>query len=218
MVQRREFFGIVLVTSLGVWLMLLLTLFLPTTGLLSRSPSDGLDQTLINVFLLSGAVASTACFITGLEKLEVGSKILGMRTATIPSLIDPPKQVQTGEIEGQTEEIDGEIEAQTKEIPEREWTWKHEQYRVKGKVRSVFRDVKSGRFSKDPVEPDGMRRLLGMATTIYPPGYTVQATGNPHSDCIMISYDPAQRQGPKEKAQKRRTRSRRGDTDEPEEA
>jgi hypothetical protein len=219
MVQRRELFRTILVTSLGVWLMLMLTLFLPTTGLLSRSPSDGVDQTLLNLFLLSGAVASTACFVTGLEKLEVKSKVLGMRAVTIPPLMNPTEQAQTGEIlEQQTQT--GEIleqQTQTGEILEQDWTWKHEQYRVKGELRSVFRDVKSGRFSKDPIEPDGMRKLLGVAKSIYPSGYTVRATGNPHRDCITISYDRAKRYSREEEVQKRRTRSRRGNVDEREE-
>ena len=205
MVQRRELFRTILVTSLGVWLMLTLTLFLPTTGLLSRSPSDGVDQTLLNLFLLSGAVASTACFVTGLEKLEVKSKVLGMRAVTIPPLMNPTEQAQTGEILEQ--------QTQTGEILEQDWTWKHEQYRVKGELRSVFRDVKSGRFSKDPIEPDGMRKLLGVAKSIYPSGYTVRATGNPHRDCITISYDRAKRHSREEEVQKRRTRSRRGNVD-----
>ena len=205
MVQRRELFRTILVTSLGVWLMLILTLFLPTTGLLSRSPSDGVDQTLLNLFLLSGAVASTACFVTGLEKLEVKSKVLGMRAVTIPPLMNPTEQAQTGEILEQ--------QTQTGEILEQDWTWKHEQYRVKGELRSVFRDVKSGRFSKDPIEPDGMRKLLGVAKSIYPSGYTVRATGNPHRDCITISYDRAKRHSREEEVQKRRTRSRRGNVD-----
>jgi hypothetical protein len=209
MVQRRELFSTILVTSLGLWLMLMLTLFLPTTGLLSRSPSDGINQTLLNLFLISGAVASTACFVTGLEKLEVKSKVLGTHNVTIPPLMDPPEHAQTGEILEQ--------KTQTGEILEYDWTWKHEQYRVKGKLRSVFRDVKSGRFSKDPIEPDGMRRLLGVAKSIYPSGYTVHATGNPHSDCITISYDRAKIHGREEEVQKRRTRSRRGNTDEREE-
>ena len=205
MVQRRELFRTILVTSLGVWLMLILTLFLPTTGLLSRSPSDGVDQTLLNLFLLSGAVASTACFVTGLEKLEVKSKVLGMRAITIPPLMNPTEQAQTGEILEQ--------QTQTGEILEQDWTWKHEQYRVKGELRSVFRDVKSGRFSKDPIEPDGMRKLLEVAKSIYPSGYTVRATGNPHRDCITISYDRAKRNSREEEVQKRRTRSRRGNVD-----
>jgi hypothetical protein len=209
MVQRRELFRTILVTSLGVWLMLMLTLFLPTTGLLSRSPSDGVDQTLLNLFLLSGAVASTACFVTGLEKLEVKSKVLGMRAVTIPPLMNPTEQAQTGEILEQ--------QTQTGEILEQDWTWKHEQYRVKGELRSVFRDVKSGRFSKDLIEPDGMRKLLGVAKSIYPSGYTVRATGNPHRDCITISYDRAKRHSREEEVQKRRTRSRRGNVDEREE-
>jgi hypothetical protein len=209
MVQRRELFRTILVTSLGVWLMLMLTLFLPTTGLLSRSPSDGVDQTLLNLFLLSGAVASTACFVTGLEKLEVKSKVLGMRAVTIPPLMNPTEQAQTGEILEQ--------QTQTGEILEQDWTWKHEQYRVKGELRSVFRDVKSGRFSKDLIEPDGMRKLLGVAKSIYPSGYTVRATGNPHRDCITISYDRAKRYSREEEVQKRRTRSRRGNVDEREE-
>jgi len=235
--------------------MLILTLFLPTTGLLSRSPSDGVDQTLLNLFLLSGAVASTACFVTGLEKLEVKSKVLGMRAVTIPPLMNPTEQAQTGEIleqqtqtgeileqqtqtgeilehqtqtgeileqQTQTGEIleqqtqTGEIleqQTQTGEILEQDWTWKHEQYRVKGELRSVFRDVKSGRFSKDPIEPDGMRKLLEVAKSIYPSGYTVRATGNPHRDCITISYDRAKRHSREEEVQKRRTRSRRGNVD-----
>jgi hypothetical protein len=173
------------------------------------------DQTLLNLFLISGAVASTACFVTGLEKLEVKSKVLGMRAVTIPPLMNPTEQAQTGEIlEQQTQT--GEIleqQTQTGEILEQDWTWKHEQYRVKGELRSVFRDVKSGRFSKDPIEPDGMRKLLGVAKSIYPSGYTVRATGNPHRDCITISYDRAKRYSREEEVQKRRTRSRRGNVD-----
>jgi hypothetical protein len=147
MALQRKALDIVLFTSLGIWSLLLLTMFLPATGLLTRSPSGNVDGTLLNLLLVSGAVASVTCFVTGLEELDVTSKI-ACKLGNARTNLARHNCRRTGYTK-QVQDLGTEISARVPK-PSHEFTWRREEYRIKGQLRSMFRDIKTGRFIKNP--------------------------------------------------------------------
>ncbi len=154
----RKALNIILFTSIIIWLLMLLTLFLPVTGLLTRSVSSNIDSTVLSIFQLSGFVASASCFIFGLDMLEVLSTIAGKPGHT---RTDPVRSTTLEETRYQTEVQIFDTKTKRLEIPvkakrlktlrtKHKLSWKREEILIRGRLQSIFRNPKTGRFIKNP--------------------------------------------------------------------
>ena len=152
---RKLLYSIGLV-SLTLWSALLLVVFLPTTGLLTTTPSESISRQMLDLFRVSGFVASTTCFTIGLEMLGVfpvvqqkfetiSTHMLNGRKSTTPV----NRKEMHDSVNENPEPLSERVEQEAVEqigIP----SWKKEFKKVRGRHRIVFRDIKTGRYIKNP--------------------------------------------------------------------
>jgi hypothetical protein len=71
MALLRKLLHIVGFVSFALWSTLLLAVFLPTTGLLATNPSETISGLMLDIFRVSGFVASVTCLVINLEMLGI---------------------------------------------------------------------------------------------------------------------------------------------------
>jgi hypothetical protein len=170
----RKAIDTILITSVGGWLLVLLAILLPTTGLIMENPSGIIGHSILNAFLLLGSVASITCFISGSEMFRASKPILEKLPATIEpeqdrnDLIFKAVDEQAQNPENLKQPI-GAFETEKLGLPEHKdlIAWRREEYWVKGKLRVAYREIESGQYIKSPLgRPKIAKRKTQVRTSI----------------------------------------------------
>jgi hypothetical protein len=154
----KKIIDTILVVSVSGWLMLLLAVLLPTTGLIMENPSGIINESLLTAFLLLGSVASATSFIRGAKMFRTSEPVPKTPPITIEPEQDRNNQtIKTVDEKAQNPENQkqyiGTFETEKLGLPEHKGVnaWRREEYWVKGKLRVAFREIESGHYMKNPL-------------------------------------------------------------------